>query len=223
MKTAFRSRRRPRCAKRIALLGKLTCGGLGKPLEADFKVFSLLLFCFALISCPALAQPPPPLQPPHGEIGPSLWEQYHLLIIVVAIAAFLFIITLAILFSLQKPASVIPPPVVARRALMALQQRSESDATITEASQILRRYITFAFNLPSEEFTSTDLNQKLQSVSGIDAVLLNAIANFFRQCDEDKFSPPALPPHVGAASRALQLLDRIEARRIQTASQQPVA
>jgi hypothetical protein len=202
MKTAFRNRRLK---------------------EADFKTLSLLLFCFALISCPALAQPPPPLQPPHGEIGPSFWEQYHLLIIVVAIVAFLFIIALTFLLSLSKPALVISPTVVARRALITLQRRPENDATMTEASQILRRYVIFAFNLPSEELTTAELNRKLQSLSGVDTVLLNAVANFFRQCDEDKFSPPALPPHVGAVARALQLLDRIEAHRIQIASQQPVA
>ena len=92
-----------------------------------------------------------------------------------------------------------------------------------EVSRIFRRYIVFAFNLPPDELTTAELSRTLQSLPQAEPALAAEIGEFLRQCDEDKFSPPAMPPHVGVATRALALLEKVEARRRQLLEKQTAA
>jgi hypothetical protein len=189
-----------------------------------WKYHSLLLIT-ALISVttPALAQPIPTLRPPHGEINPTFWEQYGWLTIIVPIVLIIVIGALIVLLTRPKKNIVERPEIVARRGLAALRGRVTDGAMLMEVSRILRRYVVFAFDLPPQELTTTELKQTLQSLPRTEPALVAAVTEFLRQCDEDKFSPPALPPHTDAPSRALELLEKIEARRRLLLAQQPAA
>jgi hypothetical protein len=175
-----------------------------------------------LLQVPTFAQPIPALRPPHGEIKPSFWEQYGWLTIIVATVLIIVIAALIILLTRPGKKIVEPPEFVARRGLAALRGRVTDGPMLMEVSRILRRYVVFAFDLPPQELTTTELKQTLQSLPRTEPALVAAVTEFLRQCDEDKFSPPALPPHTDAPSRALELLEKIESRRrLLLARQQP--
>jgi hypothetical protein len=194
-------------------------------MKVNSPILALVRSCITLALCsiPAFAQPPPALRPPRGEIGPTFWEQYEPLVIIAALAAFILAVVLTVLFMLPKHNPAESPLGATRRGLAARQNRTEDGALIMEVSQIFRGYVIFAFELPSGELTTAELAQSLQSLQKTDPALTTAIVDFFRRCDEDKFSPPALPPHANVASRALELLNKIEAQRRQTLMQQTTA
>src|SRR5208282_4786243 len=95
----------------------------------------------------------PALRPPHPEMAPTFWEQ-HGVGVVVCVALFLALIGIAIWFLTRpKPPVVVPPEVLARKALEPLGQRAEDGALLSQVSQILRHYVSAAFNLPPIELT----------------------------------------------------------------------
>jgi hypothetical protein len=174
-----------------------------------------LILCFAVVSGSALAQPLqlPKLQPPHEEIGPSLWERRGLQIVIASIA-FVGLVALFIgWLRRSKPAVVIPPEVLARRGLEALRGRAENGVLVVEVSRIVRRYVISVFTLPPEELTTSELIQALQSQ--IDRSLVTIIGGFLRQCDELKFAPSLRPPQAGIVARASELVETIEKHRQQ--------
>jgi len=175
-------------------------------------VFFILVSTFSL----SAAEPPPTLRPPRGEIGPTYWEQHSSLIIIGASVAVVVLTALIILVTRPKRYRSEPPEVLARRGLTALVNRPEDGALIMEASRIFRRYVIFAFNLPPVELTTAELNQTLQSSPKADSALVTGIAEFLRQCDEEKFAPLSNPPRLHTVLRALELLDKIEKLRLQS-------
>jgi hypothetical protein len=176
-----------------------------------------LKFCLPLIlfAASAPAQPHSGLLPPRGEIGPTFWEQHAWLVILVAFFIVLALTALLIVFTRPNQNEIVPPEIAARRALQARLNRPADGTLIMEVSRIFRRYLVFAFNLPPDELTTAELSHALQSLPQVEPALAAEIGDFLRQCDEDKFSPPALPPHVDVATRALALLEKIKTRRRQ--------
>lgn len=188
---------------------------------------NLILFLYAcslLILPPASApaQPHSGLLPPRGEIGPSFWEQRGWLVILVTFFIVLALTALLIVFTRPKKNQTEPPEIAARRALQAWQNRPADGTLLMEVSRIFRRYIVFAFNLPPDELTTAELSRALQSLPQAEPALAAEIGDFLRQCDEDKFSPLAIPPRGDVATRALALLEKIEMRRHQL-SEKPTA
>jgi hypothetical protein len=177
-------------------------------------------FAFILVTSSALAEGPPflgpTLLPPRGEISPTFWEQHGWLVIIDAFIALIIITALVILLTRPRQIRIEAPEVVARRALEKLRSRADDDALLMEVSRVFRRYLVFAFDLPPEELTTGELDRTLQSSPKTEPALARDVVNFLRQCDQDKFSPPVVPPRVGVASRALELLEKIEAHRRQT-------
>jgi hypothetical protein len=159
----------------------------------------------------------PPLQPPHGDLPPSFWEQHGWAVVVVALLT-LFIFALLIFWARRSmPAVIVPPDALARRDLEALRGQAEDGVLLMKVSGILRRYVTFACGLPPGELTSAELCRAIATHPLFSSDLAAAIADFFRQCDERKFSahPPA--PALGAVATALALVEKIDQRRRQQA------
>ena len=52
-----------------------------------------------------------------------------------------------------KPPVILPPEVLAREALTKLLRQPEDGKLLSEVSQILRRYVIAAFELPAAELT----------------------------------------------------------------------
>src|SRR5580704_6997233 len=69
--------------------------------------------------------PLPDLLPAHGELPPTFWEQHGWLVVLLAFAALALIVLVAVWLSRPAPVAVVPPELVARRALEALRDRPE--------------------------------------------------------------------------------------------------
>ena len=86
---------------------------------------------------------------------------------------------------------------------------------LSEVSRVLRRYVAAAFELPRDEFTTSEFSRTLAGNGKIGSDLAVAVGEFLRRCDELKFGPSVSPTPMGAANRALELVERGEVRRAQ--------
>jgi hypothetical protein len=172
--------------------------------------------CFLLIATSVVVagEEPLTLRPPKDELRPSFWEQHGWMIVLAAFALLAAVAFLIRLLQRPKPVVVIPPEIMARQALSALQNRPEDAALVAEVSRILKRYIYSTFNLPRGELTTTEFHQALQAHPHIGPELANDIGTFLREFDERKFAPlaPTLPPKPAVAS-AGELVEQLERRR----------
>jgi hypothetical protein len=174
------------------------------------------------------------LVPAYGEIPPTFWEQHETPILVGGFAflaiAFLF---LRVMLRPEKPV-ILPPEVLARQALAKLQRQPEDGKALSEVSQILRRYISVAFELPAAELTTAEFCTALAANEQIGTEAATSISSFLRECDERKFSPavrsstftrpgppeggtPNLLPPINTSTRALELISLAEAHRLRAA------
>jgi hypothetical protein len=156
----------------------------------------------------------PLLRPPYPEMAPTFWEQ-HGVGVVVCVALFLALVGVAIWFLTRpKPPVVVPPEVLARKTLEPLAQRPEDGALLSQVSQILRHYVSAAFNLPPIELTTAEFCRTIAGHEQVGSELSAALSEFLHQCDQRKFSPPSPAPPLSVVTHALQLIDQAQARRI---------
>ncbi|HWF19169.1 MAG TPA: DUF4381 family protein [Verrucomicrobiae bacterium] len=155
----------------------------------------------------------PPLQPPHGDLAPTFWEQHGWQVVLAA--AFCVLVIGWIIIWLRRPKVFIPEPpaIVARRALESWRGQAQDGALVADVSRVLRRYVMAAFNFPSEELTTTEFRKALQSHSQIAPDIASATGDFLRRCDEWKFAPTPPAPQLGAVAVALELVNKMEASR----------
>jgi hypothetical protein len=163
----------------------------------------------------------PPLQPPHGELPASFWEQHRWAILVVALMTLALFVLLILWLRRSKPVVVVSPDEIARRALEALRGQPENGVLLMKVSGIFRRYVIFACGLPSRELTTTEVCRVVAVRPQFRPDLGNAIAIFLRQCDERKFAPTPPVSELCAVAGALALLEQIEQRRRQMTSRTP--
>jgi hypothetical protein len=156
----------------------------------------------------------PPLRPPHAEIPPTLWEQYGLWVIVFGVLLLALVGAAVWLLTRPKAPVILPAHVQARQALEPLFRQPEDGALLSRVSQVLRRYVAAAFNLPPGELTTAEFCSVIRGHAQIGQALSAALTEFLRLCDHDKFAQPAPVPPLGAASRALKLIDQAEQRRL---------
>lgn len=155
----------------------------------------------------------PALRPPRPEMAPTYWEQ-HGVVIVVCVVLFLAVVGVAIWFLTRpKPPIVVPPEALARKALEPLAQRPEDGALLSQVSQILRHYVSAAFDLPPIELTTTEFCRAIAGHEQVGPELSAALSEFLVRCDQRKFSPPAPAPPLSVVTHALKLIDQAQARR----------
>jgi hypothetical protein len=155
------------------------------------------------------------LSPPHPELSPTFWEQYGAWA-VLATVALLALASFAVWWWLRpKPPIVVPIAVQARRELAVLGQRSEDGQTLSLVSRVVRRYVVAAFELPSDELVTSEFSRVLAGHEKIGPELAAAVGEFLRRCDEHKFAPFSPPAPLGAAARALELVELGEVRHAQ--------
>lgn len=153
------------------------------------------------------------LMPPHHELLPTWWE-LHGKWVVLGVVVMLAVVALLVWFwQRPKPVPPVPPEVLARDELEQLRQQTESGEVLSRISRCLRRYVTAAFALPAEEFTTTEFCQVVSTHESIGPTLASKLSEFLRRCDDLKFAPLESPPVLGAASQALELVELSEARR----------
>ena len=155
----------------------------------------------------------PPLRPPRAELPPGFWEQHGTLVIVLGLVTVALFGVAAWFVGRARPKAPVPPDVLARNALEPLRAQPEDGVILSKVSQILRRYVTAAFSLPSGELTTTEFCNAIAGNDAIGPQLSSSISEFLRLCDRRKFAPfpPAQP--LDAVSTALKLIETAEARR----------
>lgn len=154
----------------------------------------------------------PPLLPALPEMPPTFWEQYGIWItlgIIVVIAA-----KGVLIWWLLQPKPVVPVPIEieTRNALGLLKGAPADGKTISETSQILKRYLASAFELSAAEMTTAEFSRVLASSDKVGGELAKLVTSFLQQCDERKFSPGA-GGDFSAPTRALELFELGERRR----------
>jgi hypothetical protein len=155
----------------------------------------------------------PPLRPAHGEMPPTFWEQHGLWVVLGGVALLALAGAGVWLLVRPKPPVAVAPEEQARRALEPLREKPEDGALLSRVSQVLRHYVTTAFNLPPEELTTAEFRRAIAGQDQIGPELSAALGEFLRQCDQRKFSPPAKPePPLGAVAQALKLIEQAQAR-----------
>jgi hypothetical protein len=155
----------------------------------------------------------PALSPAYPELPPTFWEQHESAIIVGGFA-FLAVAFLFLRVWLRPESKIIlPPEILARDALTQLLRQPEDGKLLSEVSQILRRYVAAAFELPSGEMTTVEFSAAIAGNEKIGAELAQTISSFLRECDERKFSPVNSSAPLNAATRALELISLAEKAR----------
>ena len=181
-----------------------------------FAAFSLLaarpLFA-AATNAPANDEIPP-LRPPHAEIPATFWDQYGVWVILAGVLVMALVGAAIWFFTRPKPPVVVPPEVLARKALEPLRLQTEDGALLSRVSQVLRHYVAAAFDLPPGELTTAEFCGAIVGHPLIGPELSAALSAFLHLCDQDKFSPPALVPPLSAVAQALKLIDQAQGRRL---------
>ncbi len=154
----------------------------------------------------------PPLRPALPEIPPTLWEQYGVLIVVLIVIA-VALLAAAIWWLLQpKPPVPVTIEIQTCNELELLKLPTEDGKTVSQVSQVLKRYVAVAFELPSGEMTTAEFSRAVAGSEKVGSELAASVSEFLRQCDERKFSP-TVGVQASACSRALELVDVGERRR----------
>jgi hypothetical protein len=155
------------------------------------------------------------LSPPHAELAPTFWEQYGGWAFLAAVVLLALASIVAWRWLRPKSPVVLPIELQARQELAALRQRSEDGRMVSQVSRVMRRYVVTAFELPPDELTTSEFCRALGGDQKIGPELAAAVGEFLRRCDEVKFAPSSSPRQMGAAIRALELIELGEARRAQ--------
>jgi hypothetical protein len=159
----------------------------------------------------------PQLAPPLPEIPPSFWEQFSwtlwiaVPLLLAAIGSIVFLVLRP-----GKPPMLLAPAAQARALLAPLHSQPEDGTVLSRVSKILQHYLINAFWLNPTEATTTEFCNRLNTCEKIGPELATAIGDFLRRCDERKFAPDSGESPLGASSRALELVDLSEAKRIAT-------
>jgi hypothetical protein len=168
-----------------------------------------------LPSFPASTEEIPPLVPPLPEIPPSLWERFGwTLWFIIPLLLVLLGLVIWVVLRPGKPPVLPAPAAQAGRALRALQAQPETGAVLSEISHVLRHYLINTFWLPPHEMTTRDFCVLLNAHEKIGPELAGDLASFLRAADDRKFAPATTQPPLGAAGRALELIELAEARRV---------
>jgi hypothetical protein len=176
----------------------------------------LFLF-FALPVC-AQTNDLPTLAPAYAELPPTFLEQ-HKAIVIIGVFAFLVLAVFVVWKILHpQPAPVLPPGKIARDALARLRAQPEDGKLLSEASQILRRYVSEVFNFPGGEMTTAEFCASISQNEKIGTELSGAVASFLHECDVRKFSPASAAPPINAMNHALKIIDEAEQSACQVSS-----
>jgi hypothetical protein len=152
------------------------------------------------------------LRPPHELLPPTFWEQYGWPVILGGVGVLILLSVGGWLLCRPKPPVPVPPEERARRALLALQNRSEDGAVLSAASQVVRRYVTEVFHLAPGELTTADFCRLIQDHDAIGPEVAGQLRDYLRECDRRKFAPGEVPSPAGSVNRALQLIEATHAR-----------
>jgi hypothetical protein len=152
------------------------------------------------------------LNPPRGEIPPSLWEQHGGWIIAGSILALAIIASCVWFLTRPKPEEKEACVVTARRDLQALIDKEEDSTLLVRTSQILHRYIAASFSMPGDQMTTREFCDGMFKNSELGVELARETSEFLQRCDVKKFAPAPPKGSLSAVATALAIVDRAEQR-----------
>lgn len=178
----------------------------------NVECWMFLLFILSALPLRAQTNSLPPLAPPYPQMEQPFWQRHGLAIVVTV--AVLIVMAGLVWWQMWRPKSpvIVAPDIQARTALTQWLGRPEDGACLSEISQILRRYVIAAFELPAQEFTTAEFYAALADNKKIGPEFAGVVAAFLRECDERKFSSVAPAAPLDAAARALKLVEQGELR-----------
>jgi hypothetical protein len=156
----------------------------------------------------------PALRPPRAEIPPNWWELHGAAVVIGVSLALLFLALVIWLIRHITPRAGQPPEVVATNALTRLKNEPESGAILSMVSRTLRQYLGAVFGLPPVELTTREFCGALHENSSAGRELAEDVSRFLQECDQRKFAPNNQAAQMGAATRALGLVEAAEKRRV---------
>jgi hypothetical protein len=157
----------------------------------------------------------PPLEPALPEVPPGFWERHGMLI---AVLLFIFLIAVGASIWLLKRKRTIPPepPATTARQQLSRLRKAPADARLlSTVSNVLKRYLANAFDLPKAEMTTGEFCRALAGQSRLGTELSSRATALLRSWDEQKFSatPPAWTEKP--VEQANEMVDLGEARLAQ--------
>jgi hypothetical protein len=152
----------------------------------------------------------PALAPPYGELPPSFWAQHETAIIVGGFALLAVVLLFLRVWLRPEMPVIVPPEMLARRTLEKLQAQPEDGKVLSEILQTLRRYISTVLEFPNTELTTAEFSAALAGNKKINAEIAQAVSNFLRECDVQKFSPTNSTIPLGAVKRAEGFVAQIQ-------------
>jgi hypothetical protein len=196
--------------------GSFRSHGLASPGLLILALFPLNALAFVTNTEPVQI---PSLREPLGEISPSFWEQYGILII--AIVLFVTILLGFALWLLLKPKPIQPLSAAtkARESLASLMGKSNG-AWLSEISRVLKHYFAEEYAFPPIEFTTSEFCALVERDPCIGLELGSKISVFLKTLDENKFAPGHSPAN-DPVSVALKLVQESENRQAMLKSSPP--
>ena len=152
------------------------------------------------------------LNPPRGEIPPSIWEQYGGWIIAGSVLAVAVLAAGIWFLTRPKPEEKEPSVVTARRELETLAAKEEDATVLVRTSQILHRYIAASFSMPADQMTTREFCDGMFKTSELGVELARETSEFLQRCDVKKFAPAPPTGSLRAVATALAIIDRAEQR-----------
>ena len=153
----------------------------------------------------------PTLRPPQDIMTPTFWEQHGGAVLLATLAVLAGIGWLIWWMRRPKLVVVVPPEVVAKRALESLRGRDEDVVLVSAVSQNLRRYVQAVLKLPADEWTTDELLGSLAREARITPDLLAAVKGLLRECEARAFAPVPPPRPPALVDRALGVVGKFEA------------
>lgn len=155
----------------------------------------------------------PPLRPPRAEIPPGWWERHGTQGMIVLAVVVILLGVLIWWLMRARPKALLPPETIATSTLSKLRDQTENGAILSQVSRAVRQYFGAAFGLPPREMTTREFCEAVQQQAEVGRPLAEEVSQFLQECDRRKFERKRELVPMGAAARALGLVESAEKRR----------
>ena len=173
-------------------------------------------------SAPALwsfAAAIPDLRPIEELLPPTFWEQHRVAILLGGLLGLAILAVAVWRFRRVRPVVVLPPAEVARKTLQRLEAGPDNSVLAGAVLKTLRHYLPAAIpTLSRGELTADEIVGHLDRKSSLPPELRNEISLLLRQCEQRQFFSGRQDAHTKLATRALDVIRKIEATQIHPAT-----
>jgi len=159
----------------------------------------------------------PDLRPVEELLPPTFWEQHRVAILGGALVGTAVFTVVFWWLRGARPAVVASPAAIARAALQKLEPGPDNGFLAGLVLKVLREYLAAVIPaLLRRELTVDEMIPPLQRETSLSRELKDEIAALLRQCEQRQFFSGRLHvPATKLAARSLELINKIEAARVE--------